>query len=75
MGVFKCTSKKTYLHLHHSGSIGKALLSMCVLVIKQDKQQGVVCCVMPGLQGYLAVPSTTVAFVFDEAYGFLIASE
>jgi hypothetical protein len=35
--VFNCINKKTYLQLRRSGRIGEALLSMCVLVIKYDK--------------------------------------
>eukprot|EP00956_Cyclotella_meneghiniana_P005594 scaffold7180_cov50-Cyclotella_meneghiniana.AAC.3 len=35
--VFERISKKQYLHLKRTGRIGKALPSMCVLVIKPDK--------------------------------------
>jgi hypothetical protein len=37
LDVFERINKKTYLSLKRSGRIGKALPSMCVLVIKPDK--------------------------------------
>lgn len=37
LDVFERISKKQYLHLKRTGRIGKALPSMCVLVVKPDK--------------------------------------
>eukprot|EP00956_Cyclotella_meneghiniana_P035945 scaffold119809_cov102-Cyclotella_meneghiniana.AAC.2 len=37
LNVYEKINKKTYLALHRSGRIGKALPSMCVLVVKHDK--------------------------------------
>jgi hypothetical protein len=37
LNVYDTINKKTYLQLRRSGKIGKALPSMCVLVIKPDK--------------------------------------
>jgi hypothetical protein len=37
LNVYKKISKKRYLQLRRSGRIGNALPSMCVLVIKHDK--------------------------------------
>ena len=37
LDVFDRISKKQYLHLKRTGRIGKALPSMCVLVVKSDK--------------------------------------
>ena len=41
--VFQRINKKTYLQLRRSGKIGKALPSMCVLVIKPDKDGNPLC--------------------------------
>ena len=37
LNVYEKINKKTYLQLRRSGRIGKALPSMCVLVVKHDK--------------------------------------
>jgi hypothetical protein len=37
LDIYQTINKKTYLQLKRSGKIGKALPSMCVLVIKPDK--------------------------------------
>jgi hypothetical protein len=39
LNVYDRINKKTYLQLRRSGKIGKALPSMCVLVIKPDKDR------------------------------------
>jgi hypothetical protein len=37
MDIFNCISKREYLQLCRKGTIPKALPSMCVLVVKLDK--------------------------------------